>query len=86
MMRPRGIAFAIAACLQPMYSKLYNSLSELVLSAGPATSAPLPSPPAAATETATALLCAAHAAPPLIAISMVTAFISSRRFSDGMIE
>jgi hypothetical protein len=33
-MRPRGIAFAIAACLQPMYSKLYNSLSELV-AAGP---------------------------------------------------
>jgi hypothetical protein len=34
MMRPRGIAFAIAACLQPTYSTLYNSLSELV-AAGP---------------------------------------------------
>ena len=33
-MRPRGIAFAIAACLQPMYLALYNSLSELV-AAGP---------------------------------------------------
>ena len=39
IMRPRGIAFAIAACLQPTYSgrwysALYNSLSELV-AAGP---------------------------------------------------
>jgi hypothetical protein len=32
------------------------------------------------------LLCAAHVAPPVIAISMVTAFISSRRFFDGLIE
>jgi hypothetical protein len=34
VMRPRGIAFAIAAGLQPMYSELYNSLSDLV-AAGP---------------------------------------------------
>lgn len=34
VMRPRGIAFAIAGCLQPMYLALYNSLSELV-AAGP---------------------------------------------------
>jgi hypothetical protein len=34
VMRPRGIAFAIVACLQPMYLALYNSLSELV-AAGP---------------------------------------------------
>ena len=32
--RPPGIAFAIAACLQPTYLALYNSLSELV-AAGP---------------------------------------------------
>ena len=34
VMRPSGIAFAIAACLHPMYLALYNSLSELV-AAGP---------------------------------------------------
>ena len=33
-MRPRGVAFAIAACLQPMYLALHNSLSEPV-AAGP---------------------------------------------------
>lgn len=32
------------------------------------------------------LLGAAHVAPPLIAISMVTAFISTHRFFDGLIE
>jgi len=35
VMRPRGIAYAIAACLQPMYSALYNSLSELVATGPP---------------------------------------------------
>jgi hypothetical protein len=34
VMRPSGIAFAIAACLHPMYLALYNSLSDLV-AAGP---------------------------------------------------
>jgi hypothetical protein len=34
VMRPSGIAFAIAACLHPMYFAMYNSLSELV-AAGP---------------------------------------------------
>jgi hypothetical protein len=35
VLRPRGIAFAIAACLQPMYLALYNSLSELVAAGQP---------------------------------------------------
>ena len=35
MMRPRGVAFAIAACLQPTYLTLYNWLSELVAEGPP---------------------------------------------------
>jgi hypothetical protein len=34
-MRPTGTAFAIVACLQPMYSALYNSLSDLVAKGPP---------------------------------------------------